>query len=149
MLGALRQIVALPDALGKHACEECGHPEMRLLPDGTFHCPACRSEVLPSDASSTPSRPEEHAQAYWEHAQAYWAGWVDGRFGERGSFVDNPNLARWENPSERLAYYQGHRAGSGACQDRNNRNSDLCEKQLIRGAGSRWIVCDSRKEGWP
>ena len=75
MLGALRQIVALPDALGKHACEECGHPEMRRLPDGTFHCPACGSEVLPIDASLTPSRPDEHAQAYW-------AGWVDGRFGE-------------------------------------------------------------------
>jgi hypothetical protein len=142
MLGTLRGISTLPDALGKHACEECGHPEMRRLPDGVFHCPACRSEVLPSDASWTPSGPEEHAQAYW-------AGWLDGRFGERGSFVDNPNLARWENPSERLAYYQGHRAGSGARQDRNNRNSDLCEKQLIRGAGSRWIVCDSRKEGWP
>ena len=108
MLGALRQIVALPDALGKHACEECGHPEMRSLPDGTFHCPACGSEVLPIDASSTPSsRPEEHAQAYW-------AGWVEGRFGERGSFVGNPNLARWENPSERLTYHQGHCAGSEA-----------------------------------
>jgi uncharacterized Zn finger protein (UPF0148 family) len=142
MLGALLQIVALPDALGKHACEECGHPEMRRLPDGTFHCPACGSEVLPIDASSTPSRPEEHAQAYW-------AGWVDGRFGERGSFVDNPNLARWENPSERLTYYQGHRAGSGAHRDRNSRNSDLCEKRLIGWAGSRWIVCDSRKEGSP
>ena len=124
MLGALRQIVALPDALGKHACEECGHPEMRRLPDGTFHCPACGSEVLPIDASSTPSRPEEHAQAYW-------AGWVDGRFAERGSFVDNPNLAKWQNPSERLTYYQGHRAGSGAHQDRNSRNSGLYEKQLI------------------
>ena len=63
--------------------------------------------------------------------QAYWAGWVDGRFGERGSFVDNPNLARWENPSERLAYYQGHRAGSRARRDRNSRDSHLCEKQLI------------------
>ena len=31
---------ALPEALGGHACE-CGHPEMRLLPDGVFHCPAC------------------------------------------------------------------------------------------------------------
>jgi len=50
MLEALRHIVALPDALGSHACE-CGHPEMRLLPDGTFHCPACRSEVLPLEAS--------------------------------------------------------------------------------------------------
>jgi len=43
----LKQIVALADALGKHACEECGHPEMRLLPDKTFHCPGCGSEVLP------------------------------------------------------------------------------------------------------
>src|SRR5215218_5150416 len=42
----LEQIVLLPNALGKHACE-CGHPEMRRLPDGAFHCPACGSEVLP------------------------------------------------------------------------------------------------------
>jgi ribosomal protein L37AE/L43A len=63
MLEALRQIVALPDALGAHACEECAHPEMRLLPDGTFHCPACRSEVFPIGAPgalrgpmSTPKR---------------------------------------------------------------------------------------------
>jgi ribosomal protein L37AE/L43A len=42
----LEQIVALPKALGKHSCE-CGHPEMRRLPDGVFHCPACRAEVLP------------------------------------------------------------------------------------------------------
>ena len=47
VLGALRQIISLPDALGSHACEECGHPEMRLLPDGVSHCPACGSEVLP------------------------------------------------------------------------------------------------------
>ena len=45
-LRTLEQIVTLPDAFGKHRCE-CGHPEMRLLPDGTFHCPACGSEVLP------------------------------------------------------------------------------------------------------
>ena len=47
----LQQIVALPDALGTHACE-CGHPEMRHLPDGVFYCPACGSEVLPLEASS-------------------------------------------------------------------------------------------------
>ena len=47
IVGTLEQIVALPDALGEHACEECGHPEMRCLPDKTFHCPACGSEVLP------------------------------------------------------------------------------------------------------
>jgi ribosomal protein L37AE/L43A len=42
----LEQIATLPDASGAHACE-CGHPEMRRLPDGVFHCPACGSEVLP------------------------------------------------------------------------------------------------------
>ena len=47
-LEALRQIVSLPDALGSHACEECGHPEMRCLPDGVSHCPGCGSEVLPT-----------------------------------------------------------------------------------------------------
>jgi hypothetical protein len=46
IVGTLKQIVALPEALGKHPCE-CGHPEMRRLPDGVFHCPACGSEVLP------------------------------------------------------------------------------------------------------
>jgi ribosomal protein L37AE/L43A len=46
MLDTLREIVGLPDALGAHPCE-CGHPEMRRLPDGVYHCPACGSEVLP------------------------------------------------------------------------------------------------------
>ena len=48
-LETLRDIVGLPDALGAHPCE-CGHPEMRSLPDGIFHCPACGSEVLPIGA---------------------------------------------------------------------------------------------------
>jgi ribosomal protein L37AE/L43A len=43
-LRSLEQIVALPHALGKHTCE-CGHSEMRHLPGGVFHCPACGSEV--------------------------------------------------------------------------------------------------------
>ena len=47
VLRILEQIAALPDALGKHACEECYHPEMRLLPGEVFHCPACGSEVRP------------------------------------------------------------------------------------------------------
>lgn len=45
-LKTLREIVGLPDALGAHP-RECGHPEMRRLPDGVFHCPACGVEVLP------------------------------------------------------------------------------------------------------
>ena len=52
VLEALRQIIALPDALGSHACEECGHPEMRLLPDGVSHCSGCGSEVLPTRFNS-------------------------------------------------------------------------------------------------
>ena len=47
MLTTLVEILALPEALGRHACEECGHPQMRRLPDGVFHCPACHAEVTP------------------------------------------------------------------------------------------------------
>jgi ribosomal protein L37AE/L43A len=47
MLKTLVAILALPEALGTHACEECGHPQMRCLPDGVFHCPACHAEVTP------------------------------------------------------------------------------------------------------
>jgi hypothetical protein len=49
-LETLRDIMWLPDVLGTHPCE-CGHPEMRVLPDRVCHCPACRSEVLPIGAS--------------------------------------------------------------------------------------------------
>jgi len=51
-LETLRGMIGLPDALGAHPCE-CGHPEMRELPDGVFHCSACGSEVLPTQASWT------------------------------------------------------------------------------------------------
>jgi ribosomal protein L37AE/L43A len=120
MLETLRRISALPDALGRHACE-CDHPEMRLLPDGTYHCPACGSEVLPVDATFTPSIADEHREAYL-------AGWIDGRFRWRSSFVDNANLARWRDPYDRLDYYRGHRAGSEARQARNSQNPDAHEK---------------------
>jgi hypothetical protein len=49
----LQELVALPDVTGKHPCE-CGHPEMRLLPDEVFHCPACRSEVVPPEHVAAP-----------------------------------------------------------------------------------------------
>ncbi len=57
---ALRQIASLPDAAGSHPCE-CGHPEMRHLPDGVFHCPSCRSEVLPVAATGI----DTQAQGPW------------------------------------------------------------------------------------
>jgi uncharacterized Zn finger protein (UPF0148 family) len=119
-LETLRQITDLPDALGAHACE-CGHPEMRLLPDGTHHCPACGSEVVPLDARANLSEPEEHGRAWW-------AGWIDGHFGELCSFGENLSLARWEDPLERLAYYRGHRAGSEARPISSSSNSDAREK---------------------
>ena len=122
VLEALRCIATLPGTLGTHGCE-CGHPEMRRLPDGTFHCPACGSEVLPIGAPLVDWKSGKHGEAYW-------CGWLDGRYREMGSFVDNPNLARWEAPSDRLAYYQGHRAGSEARQSTNNRNTDTHEKRF-------------------
>jgi ribosomal protein L37AE/L43A len=108
VLQTLRQISALPDALGSHACEECAHPQMRLLPDGTYHCPSCGAEVLPLEASRELPSPEEYG------SEAYRCGWIDGRFGEVGCFTHNPNLARWQEANERLQYYRGHRAGSEA-----------------------------------
>jgi len=62
LLKTLRQISALPDALGSHACEECAHPQMRLLPDSTYHCPSCGSEVLPLQAAfrEQPPSPQEY-----------------------------------------------------------------------------------------
>jgi ribosomal protein L37AE/L43A len=47
MLKTLLEIKVLPEALGTHACEECEHPQMRRLPDGVYHCPACHAEVTP------------------------------------------------------------------------------------------------------
>jgi ribosomal protein L37AE/L43A len=62
-LQTLKTIVELPDARGSHACE-CGHPEMRRLPDGVYRCPACGSEVLPISQMSgegVPPKREERA----------------------------------------------------------------------------------------
>ena len=88
--------------LGSHTCE-CGDPEMRRVPDGTF----LRSEMLPLGAPAVD----------WtcgEYGEAYQSGWIDGRFAEPGCFTENPNLASWQDASDRLAYYRGHRAGSQA-----------------------------------
>jgi ribosomal protein L37AE/L43A len=100
---ALRQIASLPDAAGSHPCE-CGHPEMRHLPDGVFHCPSCGTEVLPI---ATDSKAEAGSDAYR-------SGWAYGLFGKAESFTSNDELERWEDPLDRLHFYQGCRAGREA-----------------------------------
>jgi ribosomal protein L37AE/L43A len=102
-LEMLQQITELPDVVGRHACE-CGHPEMRHLPDGTYHCPACGLEILPIDAFPVAWKSNDRSKAYW-------AGWLDGRFGEPGLFTSNHGLARWQSAHDRLDYYRGHRDG--------------------------------------
>ncbi len=64
-LETLRDVVGLPDALGAHPCE-CGHPEMRELPDGVLHCPACRSEVLPIETALDPERTSLGSASAWD-----------------------------------------------------------------------------------
>jgi hypothetical protein len=105
MLETLRNIYILPDVIGKHACE-CGHPEMKLLPDGVYWCPACGSEVLPTTSLPTVWKTKDHSEAYW-------CGWLDGRYaGVPRDFTGNSRLARWQEARDRLDYYRGHRQGS-------------------------------------
>jgi hypothetical protein len=112
VLATLREIAELPDVVGNHACE-CGHPEMRRLPDGVYWCPACGSEVLPVESPPAP----------WDgaHSEAYWSGWMDGRFKEGESFTNSRALARWQAAEDRLDYYRGHRAGREERRSRNRK----------------------------
>ena len=63
-LETLREVIGLPDALGAHPCE-CGHPEMRRLPDGVYHCPACASDVLPTKTTLDPKRAHLGSTSAW------------------------------------------------------------------------------------
>lgn len=112
ILTALKRIQDLPEVVGGHACE-CGHPEMRRLPDGVFRCPSCGSEVLPVAPPPNPWKPS--------HSEAYWSGWMDGRFHDTGCFADNSRLSGWKSAPDRLDYYRGHRSGREA---RNARKRD-------------------------
>ena len=101
-LDALRRIAGLPEALGSHACE-CGHPEMRRLPDGVYRCPACGSEVVPMSTAAY-RRPENRSVSYW-------SGWLEGRYGEPVGFAENRDLPTWDSAADRIEYYRGHRSG--------------------------------------
>jgi ribosomal protein L37AE/L43A len=103
----LEEITSLPDATGTHACEECGHPQMRRLPDETFWCPGCGQEILSLEATL----------ALWEFRQegeAFRRGWLDGYLlGEATNLSSSTQLVRGQGVhEERLEYYRGHRAGS-------------------------------------
>jgi len=106
LLVTLHQIAVLPAAAGRHACE-CGHPEMKLLPDGVSRCPACGSEVTPVSADPTDWKPPDYTEAYC-------CGWLDSQYGKPACFTGNRQLAKWDAPSDRLDYYRGHRAGREA-----------------------------------
>jgi hypothetical protein len=97
---------------------------MRLLPDGTYYCPSCGSEVLSLKASGEP-RSEYHSEAYR-------CGWIDGHFGEIRCFTENQNLAKWQDASGRLAYYQGHRAASEVRQAAMSVRSHSVHERLHR-----------------
>jgi ribosomal protein L37AE/L43A len=99
----LRDTTMLPEAVGLHACE-CGYPEMRLLPDGVYHCPACGDEVMPAGAPEVEWRTEDRSEAYWQ-------GWLDGRYARIEDLRHSSRLARWERAEDRLEYHRGHRAG--------------------------------------
>jgi uncharacterized Zn finger protein (UPF0148 family) len=106
----LDQINSLPDATGTHACEDCGHPQMTRLPDGTVWCPACGQDILSLEATLTLWEFRQESEAY---RRAYRRGWLDGYLqGEEGNFSSNTQLVRWQGAYQRLDYYRGHRAGS-------------------------------------
>jgi hypothetical protein len=69
----LERIAALPDALGAHSCE-CGHPEMRRLPDVVFHCPACGAEVLPTEMRLDPKKAHLGWPSAWNARGGFHSG---------------------------------------------------------------------------
>ena len=54
MLDILLEIIYVAVAIGRHACQECEHPQMKLLPGAVLHCPACRSEVVLPETDEAP-----------------------------------------------------------------------------------------------
>lgn len=67
----LKQIAALQEIVGTHACEECLHPEMHRMAGGGFLCPACHSEVLPVNLPEL-SHDEPNEGQISEFVDKYW-----------------------------------------------------------------------------
>jgi hypothetical protein len=66
LLKTLRERVALSDTLGEHACD-CGHPEMRRVPDGVFLCPivALRSFLRKATLHTPATRLDKERTAWF------------------------------------------------------------------------------------
>jgi hypothetical protein len=69
------------------------------------------SEEMPEGAEMIKEQQVTEKSNVWREGPAYRGGWEDGRFGSTETFLENPNLAGWAGPRERLAYYRGHRDG--------------------------------------
>jgi hypothetical protein len=69
------------------------------------------SEEMPEGAEMVQEQQAIEEVGFRREGPAYRSGWEDGRFGPTKAFLENPNLARWAEPQERLAYYRGHRDG--------------------------------------
>ena len=103
----LEEIASLPDATGSHTCEECGHPQMRCLPDGSFWCPGCGQDILSFEATL----------ALWEFRQeseSYRRGWLDGYLPIEVSNASRTQFVRGQgvHDEEGLDYCRGYRAGT-------------------------------------
>jgi hypothetical protein len=54
IVGTLKQIATLPDAVSKHACEECATPRRcALWPTGRFTASPADSEVGPAESNTS------------------------------------------------------------------------------------------------
>jgi hypothetical protein len=71
----------------------------------------CVSEETPEGAEMIKEQQAIGEVGVRREDPAYRSGWEDGRFGSTETFLENPNLAAWAGPRERLAYYRGHRDG--------------------------------------
>ncbi|CAA9475637.1 MAG: hypothetical protein AVDCRST_MAG12-1134 [uncultured Rubrobacteraceae bacterium] len=136
VLEALLWVVGLPDAVGDLTCW-CGHPEVRLMLDGTFRCPACASEISPA---------EDDPDAGEVRGGAYWSGWLDGCSGRNGNMARNERFARCKDPLDRLDYYRGHRAGREARRMGTVWHAGAVENGKV---GADWDEHDARPGGDP
>jgi hypothetical protein len=92
------------------AIRECGHRHP-IEVAGVGSAERCVLEDISEGAEMIQERQVIQEPGVRREDPAYRNGWEDGRFGPTQLFLENSNLAGWEGPQERLAYYRGHRDG--------------------------------------